>query len=158
MLLNNENWPADAPSVQPGCVCAEGTLHGLELSISIIVSRLLVHRFDNVTACTVHCILSNGSVATSAEVTGLHEGAEAGVSRVRALCGCRKSVGPRRGAPGLGERHLKWCKDCPSAAFEGFDPSMRSICQRPSPVKVRGPSLQFSHIFYPTVTKTHDRN
>lgn len=74
------------------------TLHGLQLSISIIVSRLLVHRFDNVTACTVHCIHSNGSVATSAEVTGPHEGAEAGVSRVRALCGCRKSVEVRGGS------------------------------------------------------------
>lgn len=37
-------------------------------------------------------------------------------------------IGTRRPS-GLGVRHLKWCKDCPSAAFEGFDPSLKSICE-----------------------------
>lgn len=46
-----------------------GTSHGLELSISIIVSRLLVFRFDKVTACTVHRIHPGRAVA-SAEVPG----------------------------------------------------------------------------------------
>lgn len=53
------------------------TLHGLQLSISIIVSRLLVYRFDNGTACTVRCIGSSRPAVTSAEVTGLGGGVAA---------------------------------------------------------------------------------
>lgn len=110
--------------------------HGLDLSISIIISRLLVYRFDNVTACTVHCVNSHWSVLTSAEVTGSHGGAEVKVSAVRAGRAW-SGVGARRPS-GLGVRHLKGCKDCPSATFEGFDPSLKSICKLSM-----GPLLRF---------------
>lgn len=97
------------------------SVHGPELSISIVISRLLVHRCDNVPACTVHCIQPARSLA-SAGAPGPHEGAEAEVPPSPSTWWGEGSRGARR-PPG----YLKRCKDCPSAAFEGFDPSLRSI-------------------------------
>lgn len=99
---------------------------GLQLSISIIISRLLVYRFDNVPACT-------------ARYSG--RGPQSLPQSVR-LMGAGRAMGARRPS-GLG------VKNRPSAAFEGFDPSLRSICEL-----VLGPT----YASVPTVTKTHDRN
>lgn len=114
-----------------------GTLHGLELSISIIVSRLLVFRFDNVTACTVHCIHPNRSVA-SAEVPGAGEG-------------CAEASGFGCAAPKAVQR---LSLSCIGRLWPFTEEHLRAV-HLPS---------KFSAHYYsstaspPTVTTTHDRN